>query len=98
MAVQVDNLHYLSGSGRPMLVVCKKCGHRAAIPPEKVGAGRGDMKELRHLKLKYSKCEAKEFEAFVVHSDERVQLFLEGQDLFFFRERPRPTSGGPTFS
>lgn len=95
--VRPPNLHSLAGSGQPLCVACRKCGHRAAVPHEKVDAFSGNMDEIRSLKLKCSKCEAKDFEAFVVHNAERVALFLEGQDLMFFRERPPTPAGGPTF-
>ena len=36
---------------------------------------------LRHLPLKCSQCQLKRFEAFVVHSAERVTKFLEGLTL-----------------
>ena len=95
---QPPNLHSLTGSGQPLCVSCRKCGHSATVPHDKVDAFKGNMDEERSLKLRCSKCEAKDFEAFVVHNAERVQLFLEGQDLLFFRERPPTTTGGPTFS
>lgn len=92
----MPNLHSLYNSGHPLCVVCLDCWHRSAVPPEKVGAGRGDMKEIRSLKLKCSQCQSKNFEAFVVHSAERVAKFLEGLTLDEFRER-RSGNGRPSF-
>jgi hypothetical protein len=83
------NLHSLYNSGQPLCVLCLDCWHRSAVPPEKVGASRGDMNEIRSLKLKCSKCGSKNFEAYVVHSAERVAQFLEGLTLDNFRDRPK---------
>lgn len=88
------NLHSLHNSGHPLCVVCLGCSHRSAVPPEKVGAGRGDMKEIRSLKLKCSQCQSKNFEAFVMVTDAQVQSFLDGIPLESFR---RSNRNGPEF-
>src|SRR3954470_20305229 len=46
------NLHSLAGTGRPLGVMCKTCGHRALIPLDRLGAHSGNMKEVKSLRLK----------------------------------------------
>ncbi len=94
--VMPPNLLGLYNSGQPLCVVCLDCWHRSTLPAERVCADRGNMKEIRSLKLKCSKCQSKNFEAFVVHSTERVTMFLEGLTLDSFRERAR-SHIGPSF-
>ena len=94
--VMTPNLHSLHNSGHPLCVVCLDCSHRSAVSPEKLGASRGDMKEIRDLKLKCSQCQSKNFEAYVVHSAERVAKFLNGWALDEFRAQPR-SHIGPSF-
>src|SRR5437868_1612104 len=47
-----ENLHSLAGSGWPLGVTCKACGHRALIPPDRLGAHKGNMQEIGTLRLK----------------------------------------------
>jgi hypothetical protein len=90
----VGPTYSLPNSGLPLCVACRGCGHRAAVPPEVVGAARGDMKELRELKLKCSLCLAKDYEAFVMVTDAQVQSFVDGAPLESFR---RTNTSWPEF-
>jgi hypothetical protein len=46
----VQNLHTLDGYGGPLGVECR-CGRRALVPPEALGARAGNMREIRSLRF-----------------------------------------------
>ena len=71
------NLHGLAGSGRPLGVACKACGHRALIPLDRLGAYSGNMQEVRTLKLKCLACESGEWMPSIFQRDEDVAAFLQ---------------------
>lgn len=78
------NLHSLAGSGQPLCVACLDCGHRATIPPSLVDAFSGNMKEIRALKLRCSKCESRSFAGYVMVTAKHTNDFMDGADLEHF--------------
>ena len=65
---------------------CKACGHRAALDKDKLRIRRGNMTELRDLKLRCEKCETrgtalKEFEFYIPHDFDEAKAFLMGEPL-----------------
>jgi len=89
------NLHQVANSGQPLCVVCRTCGHRAALRHEQIGAHRGNMKELSSLKLKCSLCLAKDFETFIFQKEADVLFFVNKAPLELFR--PKTETEGPEF-
>ena len=79
------NLHSVACCGQPRLIYCNGCARRAAIPGEAIGAGSGNMKELRTLRLVCSGCRVRNFRMFVVPKPEHVTQFLSGDPLDFFK-------------
>ena len=73
----MENLHGLAGTGRPLGVTCKACGHRALIPLDRPSAHSGNMQEVRTLKLKCAACESREWQSTVFNKAEEVAAFLQ---------------------
>lgn len=83
------NLHQVAGSGQPLCVVCRTCGHRAALKHEQIDAFSGNMKYVSALKLKCSLCQAKDFETFIMLREADVLFFLNEAPLEFFRPKSK---------
>jgi hypothetical protein len=90
-AGRAPNLHSVDSSGQPLCVVCRTCGHRAALKHKQIGAHSGNMKPVSELKLKCSLCQAKDFETFVVQREADVLFFLNEAPLDFFRPKKDKT-------
>jgi hypothetical protein len=71
------NMNMLANRGHPLGVECKACGHRAVIPLDRLGAHKGDMREVSTLPLKCAACESREWEAIIFNKDEEVVAFLQ---------------------
>jgi hypothetical protein len=75
--------------------VCRTCGHRAALTHKQIDAHSGNMKSVSELRLKCSKCEAKDFETFIMLRTADVLFFMDDTPLEFFR--PKTHKDGPEF-
>lgn len=65
--IEVDgahNLHTLDSYGGPLGVECR-CGRRALVPPEALGAHAGNMREIRRLKFVCRECGSREWRGFI---------------------------------
>lgn len=60
----IQNLHTLHGYGGPLGVECR-CGRRALVPPEALGARAGNMREIRSLKFVCRECGSREWRGFI---------------------------------
>ena len=62
--------------GLPLCVRCRSCAHRCGQPLETIGAHQGNMKPLKDLRLKCSRCGGRNVETRLVHSEKAVEAFL----------------------
>jgi DNA-directed RNA polymerase subunit RPC12/RpoP len=53
------------GGMYPLGVECRGCGHKALVPAERFGDCKGDMTELRNLRLVCQSCGNRERETNV---------------------------------
>lgn len=60
----VQNLHTLDGYGGPLGVECR-CGRRALVPPEALGAHSGNMREIRTLRFVCRECGSRQWRGFL---------------------------------
>jgi len=74
------NLHSLVGT-RGLGVECLACQRRSHLTPEAVGASRGDMTEVRTLRLKCTGCGGQKVRLFVLLTPGQIGLWLGGQDV-----------------
>jgi hypothetical protein len=86
------NLHSLYMGGMyPLGVECRECGRRALVPADRFGGCKGDMTELRKLRLVCQSCGSREHD---------TKVFLRAGDAEAWLERliVSPVDGGrPTF-
>ena len=82
----LPNLHTVAVSDGVLCVHCKACGHRAALDKDGLRNSRGNMTQLRDLRLRCEKCEArgtalKEFDFYIPHDFDEAKAFLMGEPL-----------------
>jgi DNA-directed RNA polymerase subunit RPC12/RpoP len=86
------NLRSLYMSGMyPLGVECRGCGHKALVPAERFGGCKGDMTELRSLRLVCQSCGSRERETTVFLRAGEAEAWLEGLSL------SPMGGGGPSF-
>ena len=73
------NLHSVDASGHPLALVCNACGHRAALEHEKIDAHSGNMKLLRDLSFKCSKCGSGWNSMYLIYNAQELADFLAGK-------------------
>ena len=80
MAVRLPpNLHSLYMGGMfPLGVECRGCGHKALVPAERFGGCKGDMTELRRLRLACTACGSRDFQSTVFLREGHAEAWLEG--------------------
>ena len=82
-----ENLHTVYCYGHDMGVICRICDHRALLSIERLGAYRGNMRQLVDLKLKCSQCGSDRYTPVLFATQEDVEAFL-----------PKPVASvGPSF-
>lgn len=60
----IQNLHTLDSSGGPLGVECR-CGRRAIVSGEALGARPGNMREIRSLPFVCRECGSREWTGFI---------------------------------
>ena len=73
------NLHGLYMGGMyPLGVECRGCKRRALVPAERFGGCKGDMTELRRLRLVCQACGSRERDTKVFLRAGEAEAWLEG--------------------
>jgi hypothetical protein len=73
------NLHSLYMCGiYPLGVECRRCGRKALVPAERFGSCKGDMTELRKLRLVCQACGSRERETRVFLRAGEAEAWIEG--------------------
>jgi hypothetical protein len=72
-----ENLHTADWHRQPLGVACGMCSHRGLVPLERIGAHSGDMKPIRDLPLKCSKCGSKWVSAYLFVKREEAEAFMQ---------------------
>jgi hypothetical protein len=73
------NLHSLYMGGMyPLGVECRGCKRRALVPADRFGGCKGDMTELRSLRLVCRACGSRERETKVFLRAGEAEAWLEG--------------------
>jgi hypothetical protein len=72
------------GEGGALGVYCVACKRRGIVSQQRLGAHRGNMKELRNIGLACTGCGIhgdgnKEFQLFIVTSPQDAEEFLGGE-------------------
>lgn len=60
----IQNLHTLDSYGGPLGVECR-CGRRALVPPEALGARPGNMREIRSLAFVCRECGSRQWRGVI---------------------------------
>lgn len=82
-----ENLHTVYCYGYDMGVICRICDHRALLSIERLGAYRGNMRQVTELKLKCRQCGSDRYTPVIFADEAEVAGFL-----------PEPVPGaGPSF-
>ena len=82
-----ENLHTVYCYGLDLGVICRICDHRALLSMERLGAYRGNMRQIVDLKLKCTQCGSDRYTPVIFAKQEEVDAFL-----------PKPVATvGPSF-
>jgi hypothetical protein len=71
-----ENLHTVFCYGHDMGVICRICDHRALLSIERLGAHRGNMRQITDLKLKCTQCGSDRYTPVIFAKEEEVAAFL----------------------
>ena len=72
-------LHSLYMGGMyPLGIECRGCGRKALVPADRFGGCKGDMTELRRLRLVCQSCGSRERETRVFLRAGQAEAWLEG--------------------
>ena len=82
-----ENLHTVYCYGFDMGVICRVCDYRALLSIERLGAYRGNMRQVTDLKLKCTLCASDRYTPVIFANASEVDGFLP---------KPLP-SAGPQF-
>ena len=69
------NLHTIKSYGHPQGITCE-CGHKLAIPLERLGQLDGNMASIKSLKLVCGVCGSQKWKATLFVIAQEVEAFL----------------------
>lgn len=82
LATTSKNLHTIYMHGMlPLGVECTACGRKVLFEAKKLGACKGNMKELRRLRFVCSLCGSRDWQGWLFFSALDAASFLQGQEM-----------------